>query len=185
MGCSVKLDGKVLVVGGGNVAIDVARSALRAGAKSVEVLSLEKEDEMPADPFEIKMAKEEGVNIRFELVPTNILMENGYVKGLICAPASLGWDELGRRIPKLINGKSFNIECDYIISAIGQVAELSFLRQESISERGTIKLNEDGTVKGYDAKVFAAGDALTGPSSVVEAIASGKATAKRIIDYVE
>jgi NADPH-dependent glutamate synthase beta subunit-like oxidoreductase len=184
MGCPVNVSGKVLVIGGGNVAIDVSRSALRAGAKSVEVLSLEKEDEMPADPFEIKTAKEEGINIRFEAVPIDILMEKGRVKGLTCAPASLGWDETGRVMPKLRDGKPFDIECDHIISAIGQVAELSFMRKEGISKKETIRLNEGGTVMGYEGRVFAAGDALTGPSSVVEAIASGKSTARLIIDHV-
>ncbi|MBW2038084.1 MAG: FAD-dependent oxidoreductase [Deltaproteobacteria bacterium] len=183
-GQNVELRGKTLVIGGGNVAIDVARSALRVGAKVVEVLSLEKEEEMPADPLEVKKAKREGIKIRFQLVPIAVLKTNGRVKGLRCVPAHLGWDELGRRTPMLVEGEPFEVEGDFIISAIGQRSELSFLNAKSVSERGTIALGKDGQVKGYEG-VFAAGDAVSGPSTVVEAMASGKIVAQQVMSYLE
>ena len=183
-GLSVELEGRVLVVGGGNVAIDVARCALRVGAKSVEVLSLEKEEEMPADHLEVKEAKKEGIKFRFQLVPIAVLKTNGSVKGLTCTPASLGWDELGRRMPVILEGEPFRVEGDFIISAIGQVSELSFLKAESISERGAITLGKDGRV--YCEMQQSWHSALVAvPYTVVEAIASGKATARNVIRYLE
>lgn len=184
MGKGVEIQGKVLVVGGGNAAIDVARCALRAGARGVEVLSIEREDEMPADPSEVKTAKREGIHLRFQVVPIAVVKANGRVTGLTCAPARLGWDELGRRIPIRMEGELLTVKGDFVISATGQRSELSFLKAESISERETIDVVKMGRIRGYH-RVFGAGDAVTGPSTVVDAIASGQATARHVINYLE
>jgi len=183
-GNAIALHGRVLVVGGGNVALDVARSALRFGANRVEVLSLEKENEMPADPFEFEMAKREGIDFRFQVAPVAILQRNGEVTGVSCAPAHLGWDELGRRVPTILAGKQMEVKGDFVISATGQTAELSFLPEKSISEKDTIALDKKGHIKGYQG-IFAGGDAVIGPSAVVESMGSGKAAAKRVMDYLE
>jgi NADPH-dependent glutamate synthase beta subunit-like oxidoreductase len=178
------LYGKVLVVGGGNVALDVARTALRFGARGVEVLSLEKEDEMPADPLELRMAKREGVDFRFQVTPVAVLQTGARVMGVSCAPAQLGWDELGRRVPIILAGQHIDVKGDFIITATGQCAELSFLRENSISSKETIEVDRRGQIKGYKG-IFAAGDVVTGPSTVVEAMGSGKAVARRVMDYLE
>jgi NADPH-dependent glutamate synthase beta subunit-like oxidoreductase len=184
MGKGVEIQGKVLVVGGGNVAIDVARCAVRAEARAVEVLCIEREDEMPADPSEVKRAKREGIHLRFQVVPIAVLKANGRITGLTCAPARLGWDELGRRIPMRMQGDPLTVKGDFVISATGQRSELSFLKAEAISERETIDVVKTGRIRGYNA-VFGAGDAVTGPSTVVDAIASGQATARHVINYLK
>ena len=184
IGNGIGLHGKVLVVGGGNIALDVARTALRFGANRVEVLSLEKEDEMPADPLELKMAKREGIDFRFQLAPVAVLRTRGRVAGVNCAPAQLGWDELGRRVPMILAGQHIDVKGDFVITATGQCTELSFLRENSISSKETIELDRRGQIKGYNG-IFAAGDVVTGPSTVVEAMGSGKAAARRVMDYLE
>jgi NADPH-dependent glutamate synthase beta subunit-like oxidoreductase len=183
-GNAIDLHGKVLVVGGGNVALDVARTALRSGANKVEVLSLEKEDEMPADPFELKMAKTEGIDFRFQLAPVAVLRMRGRMAGISCAPAQLGWDELGRRVPTILAGQHIDVKGDFVISATGQRTALSFLRENSISSKETIELDTRGQIEGYNG-IFAAGDAVTGPSTVVEAMGSGKAVARHVMNYLE
>ena len=184
VGNAIGLHAKVLVVGGGNVALDVARTALRFSANRVEVLSLEKEDEMPADPLELKTAKREGIDFRFQLAPVAVLRTRGRVAGISCAPAQLGWDELGRRVPMILAGQPIDVKGDFVITATGQRTELSFLRENSISSKETIELDKRGQIKGYNG-IFAAGDAVTGPSTVVEAMGSGKAVARRVMDYLE
>jgi NADPH-dependent glutamate synthase beta subunit-like oxidoreductase len=184
IGNGIGLHGRVLVVGGGNVALDVARTALRFGANRVEVLSLEKEDEMPADPFELEMAKREGIDFRFQVAPVAVLQTSGRVGGISCAPAQLGWDELGRRVPTILAGQRVDVKGDFVVSAIGQASELSFLQEKSISSKETIVLDRSGQIKGYNG-IFAGGDAVTGPSTVVEAMGSGKAVARRVMDYLE
>jgi NADPH-dependent glutamate synthase beta subunit-like oxidoreductase len=173
-----------LVVGGGNVALDVARTALRFGARRVEVLSLEREDEMPADPLELRMAKRERIGFLFQVAPVAVLRTRGRVVGVSCAPAKLGWDELGRRVPMILAGQSIDVKGDFVITATGQSTELSFLGENSISSKETIELDRRGQIKGYNG-IFAGGDAVTGPSTVVEAMGSGKAAARRVMDYLE
>jgi NADPH-dependent glutamate synthase beta subunit-like oxidoreductase len=184
IGNDIGLYGKVLVVGGGNVALDVARTCLRFGASTVEVLSLEKEDEMPADPLELRMAKREGVNFRFQVAPVAVLRTSGRVVGISCAPAKLGWDELGRRVPMILAGQHIEVKGDFIITATGQCTELSFLRENSVSRKETIEVDSRGQIKGYNG-IFAAGDAVAGPSTVVEAMGSGKAVARHVMHYLE
>jgi NADPH-dependent glutamate synthase beta subunit-like oxidoreductase len=184
IGNGIGLHGKVLVVGGGNVALDVARTALRFGARRVEVLSLEREDEMPADPLELRMAKRERIGFLFQVAPVAVLRTRGRVVGVSCAPAKLGWDELGRRVPMILAGQSIDVKGDFVITATGQSTELSFLGENSISSKETIELDRRGQIKGYNG-IFAGGDAVTGPSTVVEAMGSGKAAARRVMDYLE
>jgi len=101
-----------------------------------------------------------------------------------CAPAQIGWDELGRRVPTILAGKRMDVKGDFVISATGQTAELSFLQKKSISEKQNIELDRRDHVKGYEG-IFAGGDAVTGPSTVVEAMGSGKAAARRVMDFLE
>ncbi len=184
-GHTINLSGTVLVVGGGNAAIDTARSALRMGSKQVIVLYRRSRQEMPASKEEVEAALHEGVQIRYLVVPKRVVVREGEVKGLELIRMELGEpDETGRKRPIPIRGSEFIEAGDIVIPAIGQRSEISFLKAESISERGTINLGKDGQVKEYEG-VFAAGDVVTGPSTVVEAIASGKATARNVMRYLE
>jgi len=184
-GHSINLSGTVLVIGGGNAAIDTARTALRTGSKQVIVLYRRSQKEMPASKDEVEAALREGVQIHYQLAPIRIVSKEGKIKGVELIRMELGEpDETGRRMPIPMTGSEFIQAGDFVIPAIGQRSEIPFLTADSISERGTITLGKDGQVKEYEG-VFAAGDAVTGPSTVVEAIASGKAAARNVMKYLE
>jgi len=171
----------VLVVGGGNVALDAARTARALGARDVTVLYRRSRNEMPANPWEIKEAESEGVKFEFMVAPTRILGEKGRVSAIECVRMQLGQlDETGRRKPIPIEGTASKREADRIILAIGERPNLGFLPKE-------IKLNEDGTIwvdpftlQTSKQGVFAGGDAVTGPATVIEAIQAGKHAAESI-----
>ena len=184
-GEEMKLSGTVLVVGGGNAAIDAARSALRVGPEEVIVVYRRSREEMPASREEVQSALEEGVELRYLVAPKRVIHEAGKVRGLELVRMELGDpDESGRRRPIPVEGSEFIEAGDYVIPAIGQRSEASFLREESVSDQGMIRCNGNGQVAGFEG-VFAAGDAVSGPSTVVEAIASGKTAAWRVMDYLE
>jgi len=181
----VNLSGTVLVIGGGNAAIDTARTAVRMGPEQVIVLYRRSVQEMPASIEEVKAALNEGVQIQYLVAPKRIVSKDEKLKGVELIRMELGEpDETGRRMPIPIAGSEFFQATDFVIPAIGQRSDIPFLRADSISERGTICCDRDGQVKEYEG-VFAAGDALKGPSTVVEAIASGKATARSVIRHLE
>jgi NADPH-dependent glutamate synthase beta subunit-like oxidoreductase len=180
-----KLTGTVLVIGGGNAAIDTARSALRLDPERIIVMYRRSREEMPASPEDLEDALREGVMIRYLKAPTKIIVEAGRVRGVELMEMELGEiDDTGRRRPIPIEGSAFSERADTVIAAIGQQPELSFLEPTAITGRGTVWCDEAGLVHGYEG-VFAAGDAVSGPSTIVEAIASGKAAARRVMDYGE
>jgi formate dehydrogenase major subunit len=184
-GQAVKLSGTVLVVGGGNAAIDAARSALRVGPEQVIVVYRRSREEMPACQEEVESALEEGVQLRYLVAPKRVVHEHGKVKGLELVRMELGdLDETGRRRPIPVEGSEFIQAGDYVIPAIGQGSEPFFLKEESISEQGMIRCDKNGQVEGCEG-VFGAGDAVSGPSTVVEAIASGKAAARQVMNYLD
>lgn len=184
-GQEVKLDGTVVVIGGGNAALDTARSALRLDPEKVIVIYRRSREEMPANPEEIEEALREGVLIRYLEAPTRIIVEGERVNGIELMKMTLGEiDETGRRRPVPLEGSAFSERADTVISAIGQRPELSFLESTAVTGQGAVWCDEAGMVHGYEG-VFAAGDALSGPSTVVEAIASGKAAAQRVMSYLD
>jgi NADPH-dependent glutamate synthase beta subunit-like oxidoreductase len=184
-GQEVRLEGTAVVIGGGNAALDAARSALRLDPEKVIVIYRRSREEMPANPEEIEEALREGVEIRYLEAPTRILVEGERVNGIELMKMTLGEiDETGRRRPVPIEGSAFSERADTIIIAIGQRPELSFLESTAIAGQGTVWCDEAGMVHGYEG-VFAAGDALSGPSTIVEAIASGKAAAQRVMSYLD
>lgn len=178
---------RAVVVGGGNVAIDCARSALRIGVQEVTVVYRRGREEMPADKVEVEDAEAEG--IRFELLcnPTRILEREGRVVGVECVRMALGEpDASGRRRPVPIEGSEFVIEADMVIPAIGQAVDLSFLRERSFLEttrRGTIKVDPDTLQAGEDG-LFAGGDCVSGPATLIEAMAAGLRVANSIDQYL-
>jgi len=186
LGKEVKAKGKVVVIGGGDVAIDSARSALRSGAEEVTILYRRARVEMPAREEEVEAAEAEGVKIEFLVAPVEILTENGEVSGIRCTRMELGEpDASGRRRPIPIPGSEFDTKVDVVIPAIGQAPDLSPLANSGINttKRGTIEV-DPVTLETSRKGVFAGGDCQTGPAIAVEAVAAGARAAESIIRYL-
>lgn len=168
---------RVVVVGGGNTAIDAARTALRQGASEVHVVYRRTRAEMPAQDLEVTEAAEEGVRFHFLVNPVRILGE-GYVTGVECLAQELGsFDAGGRRRPVPIEGSEFTIAADVVVPAIGQAIDLSCLNGDAPETRRDTTLAVDSTLATSRQGVFAAGDAVLGPATVVEAVAQGNQVA--------
>ena len=181
----VSVGKKTIVIGGGNVAIDVAMTALRKGAEEVTLVCLEKRDEMPAWDYEIKEAVEEGVKIVNSLGPRKFLEASGKLKGIEFKRCTAVFDEKGAFNPQYDEKDLTSMDADTIIVAIGQAADLSFTESEGVpvTPRGGLQadpLTLETSVEG----VFAGGDVLYGPKSVVEAVACGKEAAISIDRYL-
>lgn len=172
----------MLVIGGGNVAMDCVRSARRIGFGDVKLLYRRTEAEMPADRVEIKEAKEEGVEFITLVAPTQIIAEDNKVTGLECRRMQLGEpDASGRRRPVPIEGSEYVIPCDCIVPAIGQVCGVDELMPSHIEVSKWKTLDVDPlTMQSSDPRVFGGGDCYTGPSSLVAALAAGRRAAVSI-----
>ena len=182
----VKVGAKVAVIGGGNVAVDAARSALRAGAKEVAIVYRRSRDEMPAYPEEVAAAEGEDIRIQFLALPQKVIGKAGQVSGLECIKTQLGEpDASGRRRPEPVKGSEFVIDVDTVIAAVGEVPDLSFLdtAKFSLNDNKTLKAASPAFVTNVKG-VFAGGDAVTGPATVIEAIAAGKKAALAIDKYL-
>jgi NADH-quinone oxidoreductase subunit F len=179
---------KVAVIGGGNVAIDVSRSAIRKGAEDVAIFYRRTRREMPAYQTEIEEALEEGIRMTYLTSPEEVRVQNSKVIGLRCIKMELGEpDASGRRRPIPIAGSEFDVEADLVIVAIGQSPSLSALNQAQALETTpmrTIKVDHQTLATNMEG-VFAGGDAVTGPTTVIEAIASGKKAAVAIDAFVQ
>ncbi|MEM3616358.1 MAG: FAD-dependent oxidoreductase [Candidatus Bathyarchaeia archaeon] len=178
-------DKRVAIIGGGNVAVDSARTALKHGAEEVTIFYRRSREEMPANPWEVKEAENEGVKIEFLVSPKRILGDCGKVSAVEFVRMRLGeLDETGRRKPIPIGGSEFVNEVDIVVLAIGEAPDLSFLPKEvELNDDGTIWVNPltmETTLQG----VFAGGDAVTGPASIIEAICAGKIAAASIDCYL-
>ena len=178
----------VIIVGGGNVAIDAARTAIRLGAENVTLAYRRTRHEMPADEEEVEQAEEEGVHLSFLTIPIEILGEDGKVTAIKCLRARMEKREGSDRLsPVPVEGSDFLIQTDAVIAAIGQQIErecLQSIDELQWSRRNTI-MAEMVTMGTGIAGVFAAGDAVTGPATVVEAIGGGKRAAEAINRYFE
>jgi formate dehydrogenase beta subunit len=174
---------KVVVVGGGNVAIDCVRTSFRIGKQDVNLVYRRTKKEMPADRAEIHDAEEEGVKFHYLCNPVRILAEEGKVVGVECIRMELGEpDESGRRRPIPVKGSEFVIETDILIPAIGQAIDLSFLDEKDgvkTTKRSTISIQE-GTFQTSRGGIFSAGDCVTGPDVLVRAAGHGKRAADKI-----
>jgi NADH-quinone oxidoreductase subunit F len=179
---------KVLVIGGGNVAVDVARSAVRKGAENVTILYRRTREEMPAYESEIEEAIEEGVNITYLGAPAEIIVRDGKVGGVRCMGMELGEpDASGRCRPVRVEGSEYDVEADLVIPAIGQVPETGFLKEIKgleFNERGdTIQVDPHSFATGIEG-VFAGGDVVLGPATVIEAISNGKRAALYMDSFI-
>ncbi len=167
---------KLLVVGGGNTAMDVARAALRLG-KEVSVIYRRTRAEMPAIAEEIDELIEEGIDISFLATPVEVLRENGNVVGANCIRMKLGKpDDSGRRRPEPIEGSEYRIEADTIITAIGEVTDLSFLPDE-LREKMSWNIPADELGRTFEPKLYAGGDIADGAGTVTAAIGYGRRAA--------
>ena len=178
---------KVVVVGGGNVAIDCVRSSFRVGKKDVNLFYRRSRKEMPADDVEIHDAEEEEVKFNYLCVPTKVIAKEGKVVGVECIRMELGEpDESGRRRPVPIPGSEFSVDTDIVIPAIGQAVDLSFMGEKDGIETtkwGTITVDEE-TLETSREGVFSAGDCVTGPDVLVRAAGNGKRAADKIDQYL-
>ncbi len=178
---------KVIVIGGGNVAIDAARTCLRLGSREVTIAYRRTRTEMPADEEEVEQAEEEGIHFEFLAVPLEMVGKDEHLIGLKCLRAKMEAVEGGKRMrPVPIPDSEYVIEADAVIYAIGQQVDHACM--ESVADlkwtrRGTIDVNMSHMQTNLPG-VFAAGDAVTGPATVIEAIGGGKRAAEAIDRYL-
>jgi NADPH-dependent glutamate synthase beta subunit-like oxidoreductase len=175
---------RVAVIGGGNVALDVARSAIRLGAENIDIYYRRSRKEMPAIPEEVDEAIREGVRIQFLVSPVKILGSGEHATAIECVKMELAEvDKTGRPRPLPIDGSNFKVRADTIIAAIGQRVDGKGLQRFDTHPDGTIRVDpETGetSVRGF----FAGGDVVTGPGWAIEAIAAGKKGAESIHRYL-
>lgn len=176
----------VAVIGGGNTAVDCARTAKRLGSGSVKIVYRRTRGEMPAADEEIKALAHEGIDIEFLAAPVRFDGDGGKVKGMECVRMELGEpDESGRRRPSPVAGSGFTIPVDGVICALGQATETSFLETIGLEtgRGGTVTTDPATGATNIDG-VFAGGDVVTGPAYVVDAIAAGQKAARSIGMYL-
>lgn len=182
-----KVGKKVGIVGGGNAAVDAARTAQRLGAESVTIIYRRTRKEMPAYEEEVDAALEEGITIEFLSLPTEVVGANGTITGVNCVRMQLGEpDASGRRRPIPIEGSDFFIELDNLIPAVAQEPDLSYLPEEhglEISKWNTLIVDPETMATRIDG-VFAAGDVVSGPDTVTTAMGAGKIAANAIGRYL-
>jgi NADH-quinone oxidoreductase subunit F len=187
LGKNVILKGKAVVVGGGNVAMDVARTALRTGADDVQIFCLEGRDEMPAWEKDIHETIDEGITINPSCSPKQIIHEGGKVAGVEFVRCLSVFDEEGRFNPQCDEGDTQFVETDSVLISIGQAPDISFLSKDSQLERalwGSLLVDEN-TLSTNIPGVFAGGDFTTGPTYVIRAIASGRRAAIAIDRFLQ
>ncbi|HHP7235215.1 MAG TPA: FAD-dependent oxidoreductase [Desulfobacterales bacterium] len=176
---------RVVVIGGGNVAIDAARTCLRLGSREVTIAYRRTRKEMPADHEEVEQAEEEGIHLEFLTIPIEVVhrKDGSGIEGLRCLQAKLvAVEGRDRMVPKPIEGSEYLIEADVVISAIGQKVDtlcMQDLDQLEWTRRSTIQV-KSATMETPAEAIFAAGDAVTGPATVIEAIGGGKRAAESI-----
>ncbi|MGB9700168.1 MAG: FAD-dependent oxidoreductase [Thermodesulfobacteriota bacterium] len=187
LGKRVPLGKRVAVIGGGNTALDAARTALRLGAEEVDVYYRRSREEMQVTEVEYQEAIEEGVQVHFLVNPTRVVHDGQRVKGLECIRMRLGEvDESGRRRPIPLLGTEFFVEAETVIPAVGQAPDLSFLPPDTKLERTkweTLVVNPNNLATNIPG-IFAGGDFVTGPTYVIQAIAAGRRGAMAIDKYL-
>jgi NADH-quinone oxidoreductase subunit F len=183
VGRAVRVGRRVVVIGGGNVALDSARTALRLGADEVNIYYRRSGEEMPVSEVEYDEAVNEGIGVNFLVSPTRIVSANWKATGIQCIRMRLGDpDESGRRRPIPVEGSELFIEADTVIGAVGQAPDRSFLPPGSALEQMVV---DNNTLATNVPGVFAGGDFATGPGFVVEAIAAGRRGAIAIDKYLK
>lgn len=182
-----KVNGRTVVVGGGNVAIDVSRTAWRCGGTDVQQFCLEQRKEMPATLEEIEEAEEEGIKINCGWGPKEILTENGKVKGIVFKKCVSVKDETGRFNPKYDENDTMTVECENVFLSIGQAIVWGDMLKDTKVElgRGNGVVADGLTYQTAEPDIFAGGDVYTGPKFAIDAIAAGKKAAVSIHRFVQ
>jgi len=186
MGTSEKLNGKVVVIGGGNVAVDVARSAIRHGGEIVSMYALESKDELPASEEEILEAEQEKILVNCGWGPKKILVEDGRTTGIILKKCTSVTDPDGRFNPQYEEDVTITVACDYVLVAIGQSIEWGGLldgTRVALNKNNTAKANA-WTYQTEQADIFVGGDVYTGAKFAIDAIAAGKEGADSLHRFV-
>jgi len=183
----IEVGNRVIVVGGGNVAIDCARTCRRLGSRNVTMMYRRSRGEITGTTEEISAAEEEGVKLELLAVPVKVLVKGNKVVGAECIRMKLGEpDASGRKTPVPIKGSEFVVEADMIIAAVGEMPDLSLLPEDksiTITKQGTIMVS----LPSYQASrpgIFSGGDCVTGPASLIEAVAAGNRAARSIDQYL-
>lgn len=184
---SYKVNGRAVVIGGGNVAIDAARTSVRCGAESVEMYCLEPEGKMPASDEEIAEAKAENVAIHCGWGPKEVVTENGKVKAVIFKKCTSVYDESGMFSPSYDEGETITVPCEHVFMSIGQSIEWGDLLAGSQVElgRGQAATADPLTYQTAQPDIFVGGDVYTGPKFAIDAIAAGKEAAVSIHRFVQ
>ncbi|MBU2552635.1 MAG: FAD-dependent oxidoreductase [Proteobacteria bacterium] len=187
LGQETGLGRRITVIGGGNVAVDAARVARRLGAEEVTIVYRRSDKEMPAYPEEIQGAIDEGIRILYLTAPARIISEQGRVTGLECLRTELGEpDPSGRRRPAPVAGSEFVISCDNVVPAIGQRLDAPWAEGEpGLAGVKNVLSAHPLTMQTSLPHVFAAGDAVSGPATVIEAVASARRAAEGIDRYLD
>lgn len=184
---------KVVVIGGGNTAMDCCRTAMRCGAQQVTVLYRRTEKEMPANPIEIHESKLEGVQYQFLTAPGMVNPdEQGNVRSITCFRMELGEpDASGRRRPVKVEGSEFDVEADIVLAAIGQKTNVNFIDDINAHAEAPLVINKWGDIDAHPAtlqtsieSIFACGDGVTGPATLIEAIAQGRLAARSCSSFL-
>jgi len=186
LGEKVEVGKKTAVIGGGNTAVDCARTAKRLGAEDVKIVYRRSRSEMPASAEEVAAVEEEGIGIEFLTTPTRFFSANGRLSQMECVKMKLGEpDASGRPRPIPIEGSEFTTPIDTVIGALGQAPETEFAKELgiSLSRRGMIEIDPKTGATNIEG-VFAGGDVVTGPAFVIDAIAAGKKAARSIDLYL-
>ncbi len=176
----------VVVVGGGNVAVDVARTAVRSGASTVKMVCLESEEERPAWDWECLEALEEGITFVYRRGPVGAVIEDGRITGMTVREVERVFDEEGRFSPTYFDDRRSTIPGRMIILAIGQQADLGAVAETDVKADRPGRLNFDAPTMGTSAPgVFACGEVVTGPGAAIEAVASGHRAAAAALQYLQ
>ena len=175
-----------IVIGGGNVAVDVARTAIRLGAQTVTMVCLENEEEMPAWDWECREALEEGIEIVHRQGPTKVIVEGGRMTGLVTRQVERVFDEDGRFSPTYFDDRLSTIPGEMVILTIGQQADLGALKDSdvSVARPGMLQFSAE-TMSTSRKGVFACGEVVTGPGSAIEAVASGHRAARAVLGFLQ
>jgi len=188
VGKPFRIGRRVAVIGGGLVAVDASRTAIRLGVEKVNAYELMAREQMPVTDAEYEEAMDEGMQINFLVSPTRIVSDNWKVTGLQCVHRRLGEpDASGRRRPEPIPGSEFFVEADTVIAAVGQAPDLSFLPPDSTLERTRWErlAVDDNRLATSVPSVFAGGDFVAGPARIIDAIATGRRGAIAIDKYLK
>ena len=184
LGRAISIGKRVAVIGGGNVALDCARSAIRLGAETVEIYYRRSKDEMPAIPEEVEEATREGIGLHLLVSPVKMMGKGERATGIEFVRMKLAEpDETGRPRPIPMEGSQFKVKVDTVISAIGQKVDQRVLKGFDTHKDGTIRVDPETGATSMDG-VFAGGDAVTGPGWAIDAIAAGKKGAVSIDQYL-